>query len=251
MSREYTIILVSEKSGKHYSFKMRLPILILLILTLIGIITTSYFSISKYVNLHQENCAIQNSLELTKKRIADLESENRESELYNKWADHIIYRRINNQRAPAGFMIKNNETLPVQSDNTTDIKDKILDVDELKLNRINLEKDFEFSFNLINTGSKNIKKTGYVFIVVCNDQTVPSVTASYPSTPLNNGKPEDYKKGMPFSIRYLKNISGRIEQPDIGEKYNQFYILAYSEKGSLLLNKSYSIETKLNDSPYL
>ncbi len=250
MSREYTIILVSEKSGKNFSFKMRLPIILLLLISLVVFIGLTYFSMSRYVSLNQQNLALKTALDETRKKVGELAIDNSESALYNKWADKIIYRRINNDSVAAEDQGSDNTVPAEPADNSTKTESLPLGIDDLNIRRINLEKDFDFSFNLVNTKSKHIKQSGFVFVIVSNDTTVPEISTSFPESKIINGNALNYTEGIPFSIRYMKKISGRILQPDIGEKYNRINMLVYSENGNILMEKGFYIERTLNNNPY-
>lgn len=250
MTMEYTIILVSEKSGKHYSFKMRLFVLIILILLFIAMTAATYITTSRYLSLYQKNSALKTALKKTEQSIRNLEAEKKEALLYGKWADRIIYRRTHNGEKQYSDDTQQQLTPAPAADNESGQDNNVLGIDSIKITRINLEKDFDYSFRLVNTGSKNIKKSGFLFIIASNSSTRPIHATSTPETALSDGRPIEYKKGFPYSIRFLKNISGRIHQPDIGEKYDLFTVLAYSDDGDILMEKSYHIDTLLNSNPY-
>jgi len=250
MTMEYTIILVSEKSGKNYSFKLRLSVLIFLAALFLGMIAVTYFASSEYFTLHQKNNTLQAMLKQSKQDIHRLESEKKEAVLYGKWADRIIFRRTHNRNKTShGIMQQDASAPPPEKHKTEPPRPSILDIDAFKISRINLEKDFDYTFRLVNTDSDHLKKSGYLFIIT-SSRIAPQQIFSSPPSELTNGRPVNHEDGAFFSIRFLKKISGRIVQPDIGEKYDLFTILAYSEDGNLLMKKVYSIDPILNRNPY-
>lgn len=250
MTMEYNIILVSEKSGKSYSFKIRLSVLIFLAALFIGMIAVTYIASSEYFTLHQKNNALQARLNQSKQDIRRLESEKKEAVLYGKWADRIIFRRTHNRdKTSHGIMQHDASAPPTVNHKTETNRPNILDIDGFKISRINLEKDFDYSFRLVNTDSDHLKKTGYLFMIT-SSRIAPEQIFCSPPSELTDGRPVNHEAGVFFSIRFLKKISGRIVQPDIGEKYDLFTILAYSEDGNLLMKKIYSINETLNRNPY-
>jgi len=219
-------------------------------MTLISFIGLTYYSISRYETLNRQNTSLQTVLGQTRNKVSRLVSDNNESTMYNKRADKIIYRRINNNTTSDDDRALDELGVDKQLDNSTEKITVPLSIDELNIRRINLEKDFDFSFSLVNTGVRHEKQSGFVFLIVSNDTTFPETFLSYPQTDIVERKPSNYTKGIPFSISYMKKINGRILQPAIGEKYNRINILVYSEDGRILLEKSFYIERTLNNNPY-
>ncbi len=79
---------------------------------------------------------------------------------------------------------------------------------------------------------------------------MPEIYESWPKTELVSGMPKDYTQGSSFSIRYMKRIKGRINQPDIGSRFNHVDLIAYSEAGELLMKKGVYIERLLQKNPF-
>ena len=98
--------------------------------------------------------------------------------------------------------------------------------------------------------AQNKKASGYLFVMASNTETVPEIYECYPQTEIVSGLPKDYTKGITYNIRYLKKIKGRINQPDIGPRFNRIDVLAYAEDGALIMKKGFYIEKTLQESPF-
>jgi hypothetical protein len=171
--------------------------------------------------------------------------------LYKQWADSIIFRRFNYEdvsgKGAADPEKKHNER---DLTNKTSLEKKPVDIDEFDVRRINLKLDFEVSFKLINRSQNGKKLSGYLYIIALNTEIKPEIFASWPTADIVAGMPKDYKKGSTFSINYLKHVKGRIDQPDIGAKFNRIDIIAYSDDGTIILKRGFYIERLLQQSPY-
>jgi len=248
--REYTIVLVSEKSGRHYTMKLGLPLLVVLLATLAGLMGASWLSINGLVaNKGEQTVSVERIAQL-EGQIAGLQQESEEFALYRQWADRIIYQRLNYEDT-AG---QGSSQLPVASLDGKVISDNpqpnLLDIDDFEVQRVNLALDFEVAFKLINTAADRRKMTGYVFIVASNTDVVPACFASWPQVAIVSGMPGDFRSGLEFSIRSLKKVRGRITQPPTGPKFNRIDLIAYSEDGNIIMKRGYYVERQLQQSPY-
>ncbi len=184
--------------------------------------------------------------------IESLKKENRKAELYKKWADDIIFKRLNYndiQGRGANAFAKNLLDGPVH-DESLKAQRALFSADDFAIRRINLALDFDCTFKLVNTASKKAKQNGYLFVVASNHDVIPPIYKSWPQSEVDTktGLPQEFAKGDSFSVRYLKTVTGRIQQPLLGPKFNRIDLVAYSDSGKIILNKGYYIERMLHDS---
>jgi hypothetical protein len=250
-SKEFTVMFLSEKSGRHFTIKMGLFTGVMIVVLLIGFVSVATFSFSGYWHLFQENKMFKVQITEQEKALKDLTEESKESALYKKWADNIIFRRLNFKDATGSVSnVVPENTLDGEIPSKSSQRYPLLDIDEFAIRRINLDLDFEVSFKLINR-SRGIRKiSGYIYFIAGNSEVVPVIYDSWPKVEILDGMPQDYKKGEKFSIRYMKNIKGRMRQPDIGPKFNRVDLIAFSEDGKVIMKKGFYIERLLKQSPY-
>ena len=251
LDKDYTIMFLSETSGRHYAVKISLGMLVTAVLVVAGLTVCALLSVTGYIGLSRKTTAYQQIIARQEHDLSELTEEKKEALLYKQWADKIIFRRLHfedgsgrgNTAAAEGAL---SGEIPLSGAPHP----AVLDVDEFDVRRLNLDLDFEVSFKLINRSGRTEKMLGYLFIVAGNSEVVPQVFAAWPPVSVVSGIPEDYKKGTDFAIRYLKPVKGRISQPDIGSKFNRVDVLAYSDDGKLLMKKGFYIERLLQQSPY-
>ncbi len=245
MPNEYTVMLLSDKGRTKFSFKTNFFVLFLFILIVLSIIFLSVFSLQKYLLIKTQTREMTVQINNLEKDIEKLSRENRESELYKKWADRIIYRRLQYEFTLDNESISEEAILATKSTEPNTEDKKTVDIDNFEIRALNLELDFDLFFNLVNRTQNNRSISGYVFIVASNQDVKPEIYSLWPQTDHVSGTPENYRKGDSFSIRYMKKVKGRIIQPSIGKKFNRVDIIVYSEDGNILLKKGYYIERLL------
>ncbi len=248
MSREFTVMLLSKNKGRHYSFKVSLVGMAMLMIFAVCLISLTIVSLFNYVDEHRQNNDFATQIKLLEAEIGSLNKNSREAYLYKQWADRIIFRRLNyenDNNTIAGSIVDG--VIPDES--SIRLKHSFLDIDGFDVRRIKPGFDFEISFKLINRFKGNKNHSGYIFLIASNNEIIPGLYSSWPLAELLAGMPKDYKKGYRFSIRYLKNIKGRINQPEAGPKFNRVDLIAYSEDGNILMKKGFYIGRLLLQSP--
>lgn len=249
--KSFVILFLSEKSGKHYSVKMNLLTLTMLVIFFVCLITVTTLSIKNYFQVYQQNKKFQNLIGKLESDLVELQEESKEAFLFKQWADKLIYRRMYFEDIKGeGDLSVSENTLVGEIPGNSSQQSYLLDVDEFDVRRLNLDLDFEVSCKLINCSRKGKKLSGYFYFIASNKEVIPEIYAVWPQVEMLSGKPKDYTKGMNFSIRYLKDLKGRIDQPDMGAKFNRVDLIAYSEDGNILMKKGYYIERLLQQIPY-
>ncbi len=253
MGKEYRLMLLSEKSGKNYSIKMRPVMLLVFFSCCIGIIVMTVLSSVNYVNIYRKNTQSRETLAKLRSELEHLKQENREAALYKKWADSIIFRRLhyndpdanNSSDDEAGGARAGEISAAAQGTERSQ-----LDIDDFDVRRLNLEYDFEVSFKLINRTQGKKKITGYLYVIASNNDVKPEIYCPWPPVKLISGIPNDFKKGSKFAISYLKHIKCRIDQPAIGSKFNRVDLIAYSDDGNIIMKRGFFVERLLQQRPY-
>jgi hypothetical protein len=112
---------------------------------------------------------------------------------------------------------------------------KVVDINDLKVKRN--RSMLQVNFKIINTQPQEEPIGGYIFVLASVKDSEKSEIWVYPSAPLKNGKPVDYRRGHRFFIQRFKTVTGNytlnktIDAPLILE------ILVYDSNGGLILKK--------------
>ncbi|MEI6126884.1 MAG: hypothetical protein WCQ99_10085 [Pseudomonadota bacterium] len=252
MTKEFRIMLLSEKSGRKYSVKIKLLPMLMLASGFFCLIGGTVFSAISGFNISHQNNNLHTQVRQLEIDLQRLKDENREAVLYKQWADAIIFRRFNYEdstgKGTAGLPKSTPEAPTKNIPSTSEQQD--VDIDEFDVRRINLDLDFEVSFKLINRSRSGKKLSGYLYLIALNNDVKPEIYSSWPAGEIISGAPRDYKKGSTFSISYLKQVKGRITQPEIGSKFNRLDVIAYAEDGTVIMKRGFYIERFLQQSPY-
>lgn len=254
MEKKFTIMMLSENNGKHRSVKVSSFIILWGILFCLGLIfvNAAWLTGHSPIGKLERNISYQALVNDLQDAVKELNEEIRQAVLYKQWAEKILFKRINfKDKSGKGHSIKVKNILDAEINNDGfNPYYSLLDIDNVDVSRINLALDFECSFNLINRSRSRKKLSGYLFIVAQNNEVIPKIYSSWPRVELESGLPKDYTKGMTFAIRNLKPIRGRINQHDIGPKFNHVDVIAYSEDGNMIMQKGFYIERLLQESTF-
>lgn len=247
MPKEYRIMFLSEKSGRNYSVKLSPVRLALLLLTVVALCCVAVVSLVLSVGALRGQGDALARVERLQREVAQLQDRERESALYKQWADKLIFRRMNpgdgvTAAAPEQDPAARTGQIAGVARNAAG---STLDIDDFDVRRINLALDFEVSFKLINRKRGAGRQDGYLFIVASNREVQPERYTAWPAVALAGDVPVDYTRGSRFSIHYLKEVTGRITQPDIGARFNRVDIVAYAGDGTLIMKRGYYIERQL------
>ncbi len=113
---------------------------------------------------------------------------------------------------------------------------KIVDIDEIKVKRdISM---INVTFRVVNRQSDREEPIGgYIFVLASVKDSDQSEVWVYPSSPLKDGLPVNYRKGLRFLIQRFKTISS---QYTLSRSINEpivLRILVYNRDGILILKK--------------
>jgi hypothetical protein len=113
----------------------------------------------------------------------------------------------------------------------------VVDVSHLRLRPDPRNHTVRYRYSLSNTHPENKAVSGYLFIVLANDQPDPPALAPHPKVELIDGAPADYQRGAQFMIRRGKTVRGEIKGLETPGQFDQAWVYAYSKDGRLLIRK--------------
>ncbi len=251
MKTSFTILLLSEHSGKKFSTRLSHTALRIITGCALFVVCACLISTSGYLYMCNKNRLHTNAVVSLTHNVEQLRAETRETSRYRAWAEDIIFKRVNHYAVSGkGASSINENTLDGEIAALDKEIESLVGIEDFTISRINLTLDFDCSFKLCNTSGRGMPQSGYLFVIASNRETIPPAYQAWPETVLNGSAPRDHTTGSTYSIRYMKKVNARIRQPDIGPKYNRVDVVAYSEDGTQVMQKGFYIERMLQESPY-
>jgi len=247
--RDNFLTIIFKKTGRILSFNITTGRFIVSIVLVFLLNVLLVFFIFQYGNLNYKKMILVKKVDSMEDEMRQMKEEIKEAKYYKRWADNIIYRRLYNGSISgqgSSFLSDgiSNDSLKLKPESTV-IDNSLVGIDDFQVKSLNLELDFELSFNLVNKDRGNSRICGYITIVGMNEEVIPSVYGVFPHIEFKNGAPVDYQEGLSFAIRYLRPVKARINQPSIGPKFNKVMIIVYSTEGELMLKQGFNIEKML------
>ena len=98
-------------------------------------------------------------------------------------------------------------------------------------------------FKIKNTTPNSQRVSGYTIVVLKGEQTN---WLPIPWMPLVGGRPTGKQRGHSFGINYFKTMSLSAQLPKFPEKFQTASIYVFTQKGELLLEKTYPVQLPAN-----
>ena len=247
--RESFLTIIFKKTGRIFSFNIstgKFIICLVLMFLLNGLLV---FFIFQYGTLSYKKGILAKKVDSMEREVGQLKEEIKEAMYYKRWADNIIYRRLYSSSVSGQGSSSFGSGIPSGplklKPESTVIDNSLLGIDDFNLKSVNLELDFELSFNLVNKDREHGRISGYITIVGMNEEVTPHVYGVFPHINFEDGAPVDYQEGLSFSLKYLRPVKARINQPSIGPKLNKVMVIVYSTEGELILKQGFNLEKML------
>jgi len=240
------LTIIFKKTGRILSFNITTGTFITSLSLVFLLNVLLIFFIFQYGNLHYKKRILVKKVGSMEAKMEQMREEIKEARYYKRWADNIIYRRlyagsIDGQGTSFYSSSFFNESMKLKPESTV-IDNSLVGIDDFQVKSLNLELDFELSFNLVNKDRGHRRISGFITIVGRNEEVIPPVYGVFPHIEFKNGAPVDYQEGLSFAIKYLRLIKARFNQPSIGPKFNEVMITVYSTEGELMLKQGFNIE---------
>jgi hypothetical protein len=104
----------------------------------------------------------------------------------------------------------------------------------------NSELLFDFSFTGI-PPEQNL----FVWIIINPGDSDDGMTVIHPRSPIFRGMPVDYRNGIPYSRAQGVPVTAMLPEMAIGIDFTRFRVLAYSETGDIVVDKTFSIHKNI------
>jgi len=112
---------------------------------------------------------------------------------------------------------------------------KLVDISDLQVKRDSSK--IHVNFKIVNNQLNEEPIGGYIFVLASIKDSEQSEVWVYPSSPLKNGLPADYKRGQRFFIQRFKTVTGRYTLNKSTDNALILEILVYDRDGRLILKK--------------
>ena len=104
----------------------------------------------------------------------------------------------------------------------------------------NRELQFEFSFTGV-PPEQNL----FVWIIVNPDAESAGGTVIHPRSPIFRGLPVDFRNGIPYNRLQGSTVTAVLPEMTIGIDFTRFRVLAYSETGDVVIDKTFSVHKNI------
>jgi len=235
-SQDRLTVMIFKRVGKLKTFKISSLLILLASLFLLIYIVLTIFLTNKYLayfypieSIYPFRCVGIDKLqrnkidELKRKLIKTTKTLERSKQHIALLDDYI---RENKEQTPE----------PMSSVNYTESSlPKLVDISELKVerNKSTINVDFRIVNRQLNEGPIG----GYIFVLASIKNSDKSEVWVYPSSPLKDGLPTNYRSGQRFFIQRFKSVSSKYTLSKSINKPLILEILVYDRNGKLILKK--------------
>jgi hypothetical protein len=222
--KERLTIVIFRKAGKVRTFKISFHLIVWASLFFIFYIVATIFLTNAYFDTYRKN-KIQAD-EIAKLGIELIKT----TKSLDKSKQHI---------ALLVDFIKEEKDQAPDPTSTTDCAEsslpKRVGIEELRVTRD--RSTIDVTFRIVNNQSNEEPIGGYIFVLASIKDSDQSEVWVYPSSPLKDGLPVDYRRGQRFFIQRFKSISSTYTISKSPGKPLILEILVYDGNGKLILKK--------------
>lgn len=230
--KKWTLIAIAEHGsvGSFQVRKSRLRILAIIIAGVFAIaLTVLYFALSNH-NMARER--LEYKLERTERSLAQ-----------SRQAEKELEKQIGKLEWALASAF--DDDVPGENDYAvTDAAEQtgVLAIENFEIRREPLDSTIRFKFLLRHASISGTYASGFVFAVYRPDFLDPDTWITFPSVPMDRGKPEDPTTGDPFNIARFKTVRGHFAGArPTGPYYVSIWVM--SSEGELLHFKDFFVES--------
>jgi uncharacterized coiled-coil protein SlyX len=216
--------MIFKELGKVRTFKISSRLILWASVFFIFYVVATIFLTNKYFDIYRINRMQADKIaELRRELIKTTKSLDR-SKQHIALLDHYIREEKDQGPGPIST-----------ADYTESSSPRIVDINEVKVKRD--RSTINVTFRIVNRQLNEGPIGGYIFVLASPKDSDQSEVWVYPSTPLKDGLPVNYRKGLRFLIQRFKTIRSQyalsrpINEPIV------LRILVYNRDGLLILKK--------------
>ncbi len=223
-SKERLTIMIFRKVGKVRTIRISSHLILWAFLFFLFYIVGTIFLTNAYFDVYRTN-------KMQAEKIARLTSElTKTRKSLERSKQHIAlldeYIREDQEQTPE----------PMSTvDYTESSFPKLVDIDDLKVTRD--RSTLLVNFKIVNKQLNEEPIGGYIFVLASVKGSEKPEAWVYPSSPLKDGFPLDYRRGQRFFIQRFKTVTGKYTLNKLTDNPLILEILVYDRNGILILKK--------------
>jgi hypothetical protein len=217
-------IMIFKKVGKVRTFKVSRHLLLWALLFFLFYIVGSILVTNAYFDEYRTNMVRSKTIATLTSELAKTKKDLERSKQHLAFLDEYIGE--DKELTPEPMF---------RADYTESSLPKLVDIDDLKVTRDG--PTFHVSFKVFNRQTNEGPIGGYIFMLASVKDAERSEVWIYPSTPIKDGVPVDYRKGTRFFIQRFRTITGTYTLNKEVHGPLILQILVYDRSGILTLRK--------------
>jgi uncharacterized coiled-coil protein SlyX len=222
--KESLTVMIFREVGKVRRFRISSRLLFCASLFfLLYIVATVYFT-NKYFDARRANKVQADKIATLSHKLMETTKDLERSRQHIALLDDYLSENTNQGPEPES---------PV--DYTESPSPKIVDIEGLKIRRDG--STIDIYFRIVNMLSNDEPIGGYIFVLASEEDSDQSEAWVYPSSPLKDGFPVNYRAGQRFLIQRFKTVSSKYTLGKPTTKPLFLKILVYDRNGTLILKK--------------
>ena len=223
-NKERLTIMIFKKVGSVKTFKISLHLIVWAALFFLFYILATIYMVNKYFDVSRSNKAQIKKIAHLQAELAGTQKGLERSRQHIALLGDYIKEKEGEEPRPLSPLDYAESSLP-----------RLVDINELTVKRD--ASTIDVDFRIVNMQPEDEPVGGYIFILArVKDSDKPEVWV-YPSTPLRNGLPVNYRKGQRFLIQRFKSVSSKYTIDKSLNRTIVLEILVYDRDGRLILKK--------------
>lgn len=227
-------VMVFKSVGRIFTFKISTGLLLFATIFFILYIMVTLFTTNEYIENRREAKRYEEKIARLK---VEVEMANRDIQKYQE--DIAFLNKYIEGEMDDVVVSEEIDEDPIedQPENTAVAANpKPVDIEDLEAER--KSSVISLRFKLLNTLNNDEPVGGYIFVMVSLKESENMERWVYPNCSLEDGLPDNYKKGVRFFIRRFTVIEGDYKIGKETEKALTLDILVYSKDGEVMLKKT-------------
>ncbi len=221
-NKERLTIMIFKKVGKVRTFEISPLLLLCASLFFLLFIVAAIILANLFLDYYSENKMQTDKIAELSRELNKTKKSLERSEQHVALLDDYIKEKSPEPMSSTGGYIESSST-------------KLVSIEELKILRD--RSTIDVTFRIKNRQLNEEPISGYIFLLTSIKDSDQSEVWVYPSSPLKDGLPTNYRRGQRFLIQRFKTISSKYKLSRSIDKALILEIVVYDRNGELILKK--------------
>jgi hypothetical protein len=240
IKKKWSVLFISS-TGKVFNLTYIRAAAFVGLFFILSLAAALLIALSAVTFVKKDNLSLIKKLEQSESRLAELKNENEQLRI------KLAFLK------PADSVVKA-ETIPEKKDSDTkengdeknDRPKKIEDFSKIPLEARNfriesLKDQVRANFDIVNISKSDLTISGYVFVLLKNDDISENHWMISPYSKITGGKPLSPKNGQYFSIQRFKPVTIKFPGISGAGVLDRAAVFVYAEDGELVMKKGFSL----------